>query len=81
MVKKSFAYFCVCLSVISIISFKSNELYSQSSNSTGVPFLLIGPNSRFGGMGETGTAISDDATAMHWNPSGLAFQKIGTKAF
>lgn len=79
MVKKSFAYFCVCLSVISIISFKSNELYSQSSNSTGVPFLLIGPNSRFGGMGETGTAISDDATAMHWNPSGLAFQKIGTE--
>ena len=47
--------------------------------STGVPFLLIGPNSRFAGMGETGTAIADDATAMHWNPSGLAFQTEGTE--
>lgn len=79
MVKKSFAYFCVCLSVVSLFTLNSNESYSQSTNSTGVPFLLIGPNSRFGGMGETGTAISDDATAMHWNPSGLAFQKIGTE--
>ncbi|MBK7254154.1 MAG: type IX secretion system outer membrane channel protein PorV [Ignavibacteria bacterium] len=79
MVKKSFAYLCVCLSVVSLFTFNSNESYSQSTNSTGVPFLLIGPNSRFGGMGETGTAISDDATAMHWNPSGLAFQKIGTE--
>ena len=79
MVKKSFAYLCVCLSVVSLFTFNSNESYSQSTNSTGVPFLLIGPNSRFGGMGETGTAISDDATAMHWNPSGLAYQKIGTE--
>lgn len=69
----------MCLSVVSLFTFNSNESYSQSTNSTGVPFLLIGPNSRFGGMGETGTAISDDATAMHWNPSGLAFQKIGTE--
>jgi len=44
--------------------------------STGVPFLLIGPNSRFAGMGETGTAIADDASAMHWNPAGLAFQDM-----
>ncbi len=79
MVKKSFAYICVCLSVVSLFTLSSNESYSQSTNSTGVPFLLIGPNSRFGGMGETGTAISDDATAMHWNPSGLAYQKIGTE--
>ncbi len=79
MLKKSFAYLCVCLSVVSLFTFNGNEAYSQSTNSTGVPFLLIGPNSRFGGMGETGTAISDDATAMHWNPSGLAFQKVGTE--
>lgn len=67
------------LIVISLVTFDSNELYSQTAVSTGVPFLLIGPNSRFGGMGETGTAIADDATAMHWNPSGLAFQKKGTE--
>ena len=79
MLRKSFAYVCICLSVFSLFTFNSNKLYSQTTTSTGVPFLLIGPNSRFGGMGETGTAIADDATAMHWNPSGLAYQKIGTE--
>ncbi|MEO8666106.1 MAG: PorV/PorQ family protein, partial [Ignavibacteria bacterium] len=79
MLKKTFASFCVSLIVIGFFTFNSNELYSQTAISTGVPFLLIGPNSRFGGMGETGTAIADDATAMHWNPSGLAYQKVGTE--
>ncbi|MFK7921784.1 MAG: type IX secretion system outer membrane channel protein PorV [Bacteroidia bacterium] len=40
---------------------------------TAVPFLSIGPDSRHGGMGEVGVAIADDANAMHWNPSALAF--------
>jgi len=79
MLRKSFAIFCACLSVFGLFTLNSNELYSQTATSTGVPFLLIGPNSRFGGMGETGTAIADDATAMHWNPSGLAYQKLGTE--
>jgi len=65
------------LAVLSIVSIDS--IYAQNTISTGVPFLLIGPNSRFTGMGETGTAISDDATAMHWNPSGLAFQTTGSE--
>ena len=56
-----------------------NTTEAQTVVSTGVPFLLIGPNSRFSGMGETGTAIADDATAMHWNPSGLAFQTEKTE--
>lgn len=66
--------------VLAIFALASNDMvYAQNTISTGVPFLLIGPNSRFAGMGETGTAISDDATAMHWNPSGLAFQTGGTE--
>jgi len=40
---------------------------------TGVPFLLISPDSRAGGMGEAGVAVSPDANAIHWNPSKLAF--------
>lgn len=80
MLRKTFAYFCVTLIFSGLFTFNGeNKLYSQTAISTGVPFLLIGPNSRFGGMGETGTAIADDATAMHWNPSGLAFQKVGTE--
>mgnify|MGYP002377132487 CR=1 FL=1 len=70
---------CILSAIMGIIAFDSADVKAQNSVSTGVPFLLIGPNSRFGGMGETGTAIADDATAMHWNPSGLAFQKIGTE--
>lgn len=38
---------------------------------TGVPFLLIAPGARAAGMGEAFIAISDDATAVHWNPAGL----------
>ena len=70
---------CILSAIMGIIAFDSADVQAQNSVSTGVPFLLIGPNSRFGGMGETGTAIADDATAMHWNPSGLAYQKIGTE--
>lgn len=47
-------------------------LYSQAGGSA-VPFILISPDARASGMGETGTAISDDLNAVFWNPSGLAF--------
>ena len=40
---------------------------------TAVPFLLISPDSRAGGMGDAGVALSPDANAIHWNPSKLAF--------
>lgn len=59
----------------SVINVNAQEQSPKTILTTGGPFLLIGPNSRFAAMGETGTAIADDATAMHWNPSGLAFQQ------
>jgi len=40
---------------------------------TAVPFLLISVDSRAGGMGDAGVAISPDANAIHWNPAKLAF--------
>jgi|WetSurMetagenome_2_1015567.scaffolds.fasta_scaffold04088_2 hypothetical protein len=75
--RKNLVIMKMILALIIILS--GINLYAQTAISTGVPFLLIGPNSRFSGMGESGTAISDDATAMHWNPSGLAFQEQGTE--
>jgi len=42
---------------------------------TSVPFLQIEPDSRGAGMGNTGVAISDNASAVFWNPAGLAFQR------
>lgn len=40
---------------------------------TAVPFLMISVDSRAGGMGDAGVAISPDANSIHWNPSKLAF--------
>ena len=42
---------------------------------TAVPFLQIEPDSRGAAMGNTGVAIADNASAMFWNPAGLAFQR------
>jgi len=38
-------------------------------------FLLISPHACVAGMGEAFVAISDDVSAIYWNPAGLAFQK------
>lgn len=38
-----------------------------------VPFLTISPDSRSGGMGDAGAALSPDANAAFWNLSKLAF--------
>ncbi|MEO0472082.1 MAG: type IX secretion system outer membrane channel protein PorV [Bacteroidota bacterium] len=40
---------------------------------TAVPFLLVAPDSRHGAIGEAGVALTDDANALHWNPSAMAF--------
>lgn len=40
---------------------------------TSVPFLLISPDTRAGGMGEAGVSTSPDANSIHWNPAKLGF--------
>ncbi len=42
---------------------------------TSVPFLQIEPDSRASGMGNTGVALADNASAVFWNPAGLAGQR------
>ncbi|AMQ01305.1 membrane protein [Pedobacter cryoconitis] len=53
-----------------------------NSLKTAVPFLLITPDARVGGMGEAGVAISPDANSGSINPSKLAFleEKYGFSA-
>lgn len=46
--------------------------YAQAGGAA-VPFLLISPDSRASGMGDIGTAMTDDVNAVFWNPGGLAF--------
>lgn len=40
---------------------------------TALPFMSITPDSRAGGMGEAGTALSGSSTSIYWNTSMLIF--------
>jgi len=40
---------------------------------TALPFMSITPDSRAGGMGEAGTALSGSSTSLYWNTSMLIF--------
>jgi hypothetical protein len=57
---------------IAILLIFSVNIFAQGESA--VPFLLIAPGARAGGMGEAGVAYANDATAIYWNPAGLAFQ-------
>ena len=48
---------------------------AQIVQTTAVPFLQIEPDSRASGMGMTGVAVADNASALFWNPAGLASQQ------
>lgn len=64
------------LSVAAAVLIVLSVLAPMQANAQGesaVPFLLISPNSRASGIGETGTGSVDDASAIFWNPGALAF--------
>ena len=42
---------------------------------TSLPFMAITPDSRAGGMGDAGTALSPSSTSIYWNTSILSFTK------
>ena len=59
----------VLLLFVAIIGFV-NKAYAQGE--AAVPFLLIAPDSRAGGMGESGGGLADNSAAIFWNPAGIA---------
>lgn len=73
------------LITITYILLLSSPLYSQTNVNvddgkfrlntitTSVPFLIISPDAKAGGMGDVGAATSPDAMSMHWNPAKYAF--------
>lgn len=78
-------YILSITSALIVFSF-SQEVFGQATNdprisedisartiNTAVPFLMITPDSRSGGMANTGVAISADANSIHWNNAKLAF--------
>lgn len=57
----------------------SNLLGQINTITTAVPFVMISPDARAGGMGDQGVASAPDANSIHWNPAKLAFaeKKVG----
>lgn len=43
---------------------------------TGLPFMLIAPDSRAAGMGDQGVATSVDGFSQQWNPAKYAFSEV-----
>lgn len=74
-------FFLIALLVVTSAVFlraqNYNEVAGQDGSSrvitTAVPFLIIAPDARSGGMGEVGVASDPDANSMHWNPAKYAF--------
>ena len=50
----------------------SEELGAQRVATSMLTFLKIGVGARAVALGEAFTPVADDATALHWNPAGLA---------
>lgn len=49
-----------------------SALLAGEAGSSGFLFLRLGNGARAGGMGEAFVAVADDATAIYYNPAGLA---------
>ncbi len=49
------------------------QKFAFAQGEAGVPFLMVAPDSRAGGMGESGAGLADNSAAIFWNPSGIAF--------
>ena len=60
----------VLLTVVLLLSGMAGNVSADISNAA-VLYLRIAPGARAAAMGEAYVAISDDATATHWNPAGL----------
>jgi hypothetical protein len=57
----------------------SPKIFSQTTTdqtnpiTTAVPFLMIAPDARSGGMGDFGVSSTPDVYSMFWNPAKYAF--------
>jgi hypothetical protein len=64
-----------------VLLFSGRTVFAQETGTTrdigtittAVPFLMISPDARAGGMGDVGVATSPDGNSIFWNASKLAF--------
>ncbi len=80
----SIALFLLGLTVNAQAQLSQAQLNGQDTNNiinpitTAVPFLLISPDARGGGMGDAGAATLNDVNASHWNLSKIVFNEKKT---
>jgi hypothetical protein len=60
------------LLLVSVV-FTALPLATYAQGEAAVPFLLLAPDSRAGGIGESGSGLADNSAAIFWNPAGIAF--------
>lgn len=70
--KKTSKEIFILLSIFALSLGYFNKINAQGE--AAVPFLLLAPDSRFAGLGESGTGLADNSSAIFWNPAGIAFQ-------
>ncbi|MEY3237840.1 MAG: hypothetical protein RI883_1941 [Bacteroidota bacterium] len=75
-------FICVCLFLLPLISHAqptgsgvTQGDLQLNTITTAVPFMAITPDSRAGGMGDAGTALSANSNSVYWNTSILNFAK------
>ena len=52
---------------------EGSQIVQLNTITTAVPFLMIGPDSRAGAMGDAGVALYADGNSLHWNPAKMSF--------
>lgn len=66
--------FMMCIQTILKAQIDFIDRYEELNTiTTAVPFLIISPDAKAGGMGDVGVASTPDAMSMHWNPAKYAF--------
>lgn len=75
----------ICLALCALVSLKMNAQTQVDTRdlggiTTAVPFLLIVPDARAGGMGDIGVGTSADAFSLFHNPSKMTFSDRQVKA-
>jgi type IX secretion system protein PorV len=61
----------IILVLAPMLLFINSKVYAQGE--AAVTFLLLAPDSRAGGIGESGSGVADNSAAIFWNPAGIAF--------
>jgi len=80
MIKKAVLVLISVLSVSMVLKAQntSNDVIGRDAPNTittTVPFLLIAPDTRAGGLGDAGVATTPDVNSQHWNPAKYSFIK------